>query len=48
MELERVVGCKETNQTKKLVSLTMIVGRKWRLVPRSRFKWNLNLIFYLE
>jgi hypothetical protein len=47
--LRRVVGCKRKNQTEKLESKTMdVVGSKWRLVSRSRFKWDLNLIWCLE
>ncbi|MCI53400.1 hypothetical protein A2U01_0074646, partial [Trifolium medium] len=37
-EQQMVVGCKRESQTGKLVGLTMVVGSKWRLVPRSRFK----------
>ncbi|MCI53451.1 hypothetical protein A2U01_0074698, partial [Trifolium medium] len=27
----------------QLAGLARVVGSKWRLVPRSRFKWDLDL-----
>jgi hypothetical protein len=32
----------------KLVGLEMVVGSKWRLVQRSRFKCDLDLAYCLE
>ncbi|PNX91083.1 hypothetical protein L195_g047212 [Trifolium pratense] len=43
VELRRVVGCKRESQTEKLVGLAMVAGSKWRwrLVSKSRFRWDL-------
>jgi hypothetical protein len=46
--LQRTIKCKRKNQIGKLISLTMNFGFKWRLVSRSRFKCDLNLIHCLE